>query len=69
MRKRQLGWTDLELTTIGFGTWALGGSGWKFAWGAQDDNASIGAIRRGLELGINWIDTAFVYGLGHSEEM
>jgi len=69
MRKRKLGWTDLELTVIGFGTWALGGSGWKFAWGPQDDNESIAAIRRGLELGINWIDTAFVYGLGHSEEV
>ncbi|MGD0091395.1 MAG: aldo/keto reductase [Planctomycetota bacterium] len=69
MKTRKLGWTDLELTAIGFGTWALGGSGWKFAWGAQDDNESIAAIRRGLELGINWVDTAFVYGLGHSEEV
>jgi len=69
VRKRKLGWTDLELTTIGFGTWALGGSGWKFAWGPQDDNESVAAIRRGLELGINWIDTAFVYGLGHAEEV
>ncbi|MCY3022386.1 MAG: aldo/keto reductase [Planctomycetota bacterium] len=69
MQTRKLGWTDLELTAIGFGTWALGGAGWKFAWGPQDDNESIAAIRRGLALGINWIDAAAVYGLGHAEEV
>ncbi len=69
MRKRRLGNTDLELTTVGFGTWALGGSGWKFAWGPQDDADSVAAIHRALDLGINWIDTAAVYGFGHSEEV
>jgi len=69
MRTRKLGWTDLKLTTIGLGTWAMGGAAWKFSWGPQDDQESISAIRRALELGINWIDTAAVYGLGHSEEL
>lgn len=69
MRKRKLGWTDLELTVIGFGSWALGGGGWKSGWGPQDDEESIAAIHRALDLGINWIDTAAVYGLGHSEEI
>jgi len=69
MRTRKLGWTDLKLTTIGLGTFAMGGAGWKFSWGPQDDQESISAIRRALELGINWIDTAAVYGLGHSEEL
>ena len=69
MRKRKLGWTDLELTVIGFGSWALGGGGWQFSWGPQDDEESIAAIHRALDLGINWIDTAAVYGLGHSEEI
>ena len=69
MRKKRLGLTDLELTVIGSGTWAIGGGGWKFGWGPQDDKESIAAIRRSLELGINWIDTAAVYGLGHSEEI
>ncbi len=66
---RTLGNSDLQLTSIGFGAWAIGGGNWKFAWGAQDDNESIAAIRRALDLGINWIDTAAVYGLGHSEEI
>ncbi len=66
---RTLGNSDLKLTPIGFGAWAIGGGDWKFAWGPQDDNASIEAIHRALDLGINWIDTAAVYGLGHSEEM
>jgi aryl-alcohol dehydrogenase-like predicted oxidoreductase len=59
----------LFITSIGFGAWAIGGSGWQFAWGAQDDQDSIGAIREALAAGINWIDTAAVYGLGHSEEV
>jgi aryl-alcohol dehydrogenase-like predicted oxidoreductase len=66
---RTLGNSDLQLTSIGFGAWAIGGGNWEFAWGPQDDNASIAAIHRALDLGINWIDTAAIYGLGHSEEM
>ena len=66
---RTLGNSNLRLTRIGFGAWAIGGGDWKFAWGPQDDNESIAAIRRALDLGINWIDTAAVYGLGHSEEI
>ncbi len=69
MKTRKLGWTGVELTTIGLGTWAMGGSGWQFSWGPQDDAQSIGAIHRAIERGINWIDTAPAYGLGHSEEM
>ncbi len=57
------------LTPIGFGAWAIGGGNWEFAWGPQDDGDSIAAIHRALEIGINWIDTAAIYGLGHSEEM
>jgi len=66
---RTLGNSDLHLTPIGFGAWAIGGGNWEFAWGPQDDNESIAAIHRALDLGINWIDTAAVYGLGHSEEI
>jgi aryl-alcohol dehydrogenase-like predicted oxidoreductase len=66
---RQLGNSDLHLTPIGFGAWAIGGGNWEFAWGPQDDNDSINAIRRALDLGVNWIDTAAIYGLGHSEEV
>src|SRR5213079_890402 len=69
MQKRQLGNSDLHITPVGFGAWAIGGSGWQFAWGAQDDRDSIAAIRAALDAGINWIDTAAVYGLGHSEEV
>lgn len=69
MRTRILGYTGVPLTTIGLGTWAIGGGGWAFAWGAQDDADSIATIRRALDLGINWIDTAAVYGLGHAEEI
>ncbi len=69
MKTRQLGNTDMQITPIGFGTWALGGGGWQFAWGPQDDEQSIAAIHHGLDLGINWIDTAAVYGLGHAEEI
>jgi aryl-alcohol dehydrogenase-like predicted oxidoreductase len=66
---RTLGNSDLQLTPIGFGAWAIGGGNWEFAWGPQDDDESIGAIHRALDLGINWIDTAAIYGLGHSEEV
>lgn len=66
---RRLGSTDLHLSTLGFGAWAAGGGDWAFGWGPQDDTESIASIRRALELGINWIDTAAVYGLGHSEEV
>ncbi len=69
MQTRKFGNTGMETTTIGFGSWAVGGSGWAAGWGPQDDEESVGAIRRALELGINWIDTAAVYGLGHSEEV
>jgi len=68
MQTRQLGNTDLKLTTIGLGTWAMGGP-WQFGWGPQDDDEAIAAIIKALELGINWIDTAPAYGLGHSEEL
>lgn len=69
MRTKKLGYTDLNLTTVGLGTWAIGGGGWKYGWGPQDDKESIAAIRAALDLGINWIDTAAVYGLGHAEEV
>ena len=69
MQMRKLGNSDLHITRLGYGAWAIGGSGWQFAWGSQDDNESIAAIQRALELGVNWIDTAAVYGLGHSEEL
>jgi aryl-alcohol dehydrogenase-like predicted oxidoreductase len=69
MKTKRLGNSDLSITPIGFGAWAIGGSGWEFGWGDQDDKASISAIHRALELGVNWIDTAAVYGMGHSEEV
>ncbi len=69
MKTKQLGNSDLKLTPIGVGAWAMGGSGWAFAWGPQDDDDSIAAIRAALDRGVNWIDTAAVYGLGHSEEV
>jgi aryl-alcohol dehydrogenase-like predicted oxidoreductase len=69
MELRRLGNSDLEITAIGIGAWAIGGAGYAFAWGEQDDDESIAAIRAGLDAGINWIDTAAVYGLGHSEEV
>jgi aryl-alcohol dehydrogenase-like predicted oxidoreductase len=69
MKTRPLGNSDLHITPIGFGAWAVGGGDWQFGWGDQDDRESIAAIHRALELGINWIDTAAVYGLGHSEEV
>ncbi len=68
MRTRGFGNTDLKLTTVGLGTWAIGGH-WQFGWGPQDDSEAIAAILRALELGINWIDTAAIYGCGHSEEL
>ena len=69
MKTKQLGNSDMKLTPIGVGAWAMGGGGWAFAWGPQDDNESIAAIRAALDKGVNWIDTAAVYGLGHSEEV
>jgi aryl-alcohol dehydrogenase-like predicted oxidoreductase len=69
MQTRQLGNTDLNLTTIGLGTWAIGGGDWNYGWGPQNDADSIAAIQRALDLGINWIDTAAAYGLGHAEEI
>src|SRR5580692_6384365 len=69
MQTRQLGNSDLKITPLGIGAWAMGGSGWAFSWGPQDDNDSIAATRAGFDAGLNWIDTAAVYGLGHSEEV
>lgn len=66
---RPLGTSGLNLTAVGFGAWAAGGGGWSFGWGPQDDDASIAAMRHAIEHGVNWIDTAAVYGLGHSEEV
>src|SRR5881227_2080180 len=69
MEKRRLGNSDLEITPTGVGAWAMGGGGWQWSWGHQDDQNSIDAIHRALDAGVNWIDTAAVYGLGHSEEV
>ena len=69
LKTTQLGQTGLEITRVGFGAWAIGGGGWEFGWGPQDDDESIEAIHRALELGVNWIDTAAVYGFGRSEEV
>src|SRR5665213_2571379 len=69
MDKRQLGNSDLQLSPIGFGAWAIGGGDWAFSWGPQDGSDSIAAIHKAIDLGVNWIDTAAVYGLGHSEEI
>src|SRR5215472_7744339 len=69
METRKLGNSDLYITRVGFGAWAVGGPGWEYAWGPQEDSDSIAAIHRALELGVNWIDTAAVYGMGHSEEI
>lgn len=66
---RPLGSSGVQITTTGFGAWAIGGAGWTYGWGPQDDDASIAAMRHAVERGINWIDTAAVYGLGHSEEV
>jgi aryl-alcohol dehydrogenase-like predicted oxidoreductase len=67
--KRRLGRTDMTITPVGFGAWAIGGGDWAVGWGAQDDKKSIAAIRHAVERGVNWIDTAAIYGLGHSEEV
>jgi aryl-alcohol dehydrogenase-like predicted oxidoreductase len=69
LKTRQLGKTGLDITRLGFGAWAIGGGGWEFGWGPQQDEESIAAIHRGLELGINWIDTAAGYGFGRSERV
>ncbi len=69
LNRRPLGNSGLEITTVGFGAWAAGGGGWSFGWGPQDDADSLAAMRRALEHGVNWIDTAAIYGLGHSEEV
>jgi aryl-alcohol dehydrogenase-like predicted oxidoreductase len=69
MNTRKLGNSDLQITPVGYGAWAIGGGGWEYAWGPQNDNESLSAIHKALELGVNWIDTAAVYGLGHSEEV
>jgi len=69
MQKRKLGYSDLYLSTIGLGTWAMGGGDWKFGWGPKDDTSSAAAIHAALDQGINWIDTAPIYGHGHSEKV
>ena len=69
LTKRSLGSSGLEITTVGFGSWAIGGGGWSYGWGPQDDDESIATMRHAIDLGINWIDTAAIYGLGHSEEV
>lgn len=69
LARRSLGTSGVDITVVGFGAWAVGGGGWSFTWGPQDDEASISAMRRAVEHGVNWIDTAGVYGLGHSEEV
>ena len=69
MDTRRLGHSDLHVTPLGFGAWAIGGGGWQFGWGHQDDADSVAAIHEALDVGMNWIDTAAVYGLGHSEEV
>jgi aryl-alcohol dehydrogenase-like predicted oxidoreductase len=69
VRTQALGNSDIRITRFGFGAWAAGGGGWQFGWSTQDDNDSIAAIHTALELGVNWIDTAAVYGLGHSEQI
>ena len=69
MKTRQLGNSDMQITPIGLGTWAIGGGGYQFGWGPQDDEESINTIHRAIDLGINWVDTAAVYGLGRSEEV
>jgi aryl-alcohol dehydrogenase-like predicted oxidoreductase len=69
MQTKRLGNSDMEITSMGVGAWAMGGGGWAFAWGPQDDDESIAAIHEALDRGVNWIDTAAVYGLGHSEEV
>src|ERR1700704_981229 len=67
--QRPLGSSRVMITKTGFGAWAIGGGGWAFGWGPQDDTASLATMRHALERGVNWIDTAAVYGLGHSEKI
>ena len=69
MQTKQLGNSDMKITAVGVGAWAIGGGGWAFGWGPQDDNESVEGIRAAIDAGMNWIDTAAVYGLGHSEEV
>ena len=69
MELKQLGASGMWLTPVGFGAWAVGGGDWQYSWGPQDDNDSIAAIHKAIDLGVNWIDTAAIYGLGHSEEV
>jgi aryl-alcohol dehydrogenase-like predicted oxidoreductase len=69
LKTSQLGQTDLEITRVGFGAWAIGGGGWEFGWGAQEDEQSVASIHRALEQGVNWIDTAAAYGFGRSEQI
>ena len=69
LKTQRLGNTDMVITRVGFGAWAIGGGGWSYGWGPQDDADSVAAIRHAVELGVNWIDTAAIYGLGHSEEV
>jgi len=69
INRRPLGSSGLQITTVGFGAWAIGGGGWSYGWGPQDDKASEDTMRRAIELGVNWIDTAAIYGLGHSEQV
>src|SRR5258706_12944694 len=69
MQTRKLGNSNMDITPVGFGAWALGGGGWQFGWGPQDDNDSISPFHRSLELGVNWIDTPAVYGLSHYQEV
>ena len=69
MQTRQFGRTEMQIMPVGFGSWAIGGGNWEFGWGPQDDRQAIEALQRAVDLGMNWIDTAAVYGLGHSEEL
>ena len=69
LKRQQLGTAGPEITRVGFGAWAIGGGGWSFGWGPQDDDAAVSAMKHAVACGINWIDTAAVYGLGHSEEL
>ncbi|HEU5260434.1 MAG TPA: aldo/keto reductase, partial [Gemmatimonadales bacterium] len=69
LRTRRLGVSGLDITTLGLGTWAIGGPGWAYGWGRQDDRQSLAAMRRAIELSVNWIDTAPAYGLGHAEHL
>ncbi|MGF6154331.1 aryl-alcohol dehydrogenase-like predicted oxidoreductase [Pseudomonas fluorescens] len=69
MQRNRLGSSDFLISPIGLGTWAIAGTGWEYSWGAQDDKDSLGALEYAVERGVNWIDTAAVYGLGHAEQL